>query len=83
MIRVVKLERASGEMDRNSLTAPEMPCAEERKAALKCSEQFKEKDKKKENCDNFFDQYKECKKNYVESRNAKNRPKEPDQKTPW
>ena len=71
-------------MDRASLTADEMPCAVERKAALKCSEPHQQKDKKKF-CQDLFDDYTECKKKYVEERNARNYAASGGSvsKTPW
>ena len=59
-------------VDRASLTAEEMPCAEERRASLKCSEHLKQGDKAKE-CQDVFDRYMECKQKWVDGRNFRNR----------
>jgi len=71
-------------MDRASLTADEMPCSDERKASLKCSQHLDQKDKAK-HCQDFFDRYNECKKQWVEDRNKKNfvQPAQDKQKFPW
>jgi hypothetical protein len=62
----------------------EMPCKEERKASLKCSENHHTSEDKKQHCQDFFDQYKECKQKYVEERNARNAgPDAQKPKLPW
>jgi hypothetical protein len=59
-----------------SMTYQQQPlasfCAEERLLSLKCSLRHKNKDDKNLHCAEQFDQYKECKKLFLKTRNHDN-----------
>ena len=75
-------------VDRASLTAEQFPCEKERKVSLRCGEKYPDHKEKKANCQPYFDEYLECKRNYLDQRNAKNYelsggpPAAPPQKVP-